>query len=50
MVAVTSMIYTTARFGLAAGLTQDVRQVLGRDPVDFVEFAHRERQVWQPRA
>jgi len=46
MVAVTAAIYTTARLGLAAGLTDDVRTVLGRDPVDFTEFAHRERRTW----
>lgn len=43
MVAVTAAIYTTARLGLAAGLTDDVRTVLGREPVDFATFAHRER-------
>ncbi|MFC7876202.1 NmrA family NAD(P)-binding protein [Isoptericola sp. NPDC057391] len=48
MVAVTTAIYTTARLGLAAGLTDDVRTVLGREPVDFAEFAHRERAVWNP--
>ncbi|GAA1684478.1 SDR family oxidoreductase [Glycomyces endophyticus] len=46
MVAVTAAIYTTARLGLAAGLTEDVATVLGRAPVDFTEFAHRERDVW----
>ena len=46
MVAVTSAIYTTARLGLAAGLTADVKAVLGRDPIDFTEFAHRERLAW----
>jgi uncharacterized protein YbjT (DUF2867 family) len=46
MVAVTAAIYTTARLGLAAGLTDHVRQVLGRDPIDFTEFAHRERVAW----
>ncbi|MFC4062736.1 hypothetical protein ACFOWE_30965, partial [Planomonospora corallina] len=46
MVAVTAAIYTTARLGLAAGLTGDVRAVLGRDPIDFSAFAHRERAVW----
>jgi len=46
MVAVTSAIYTTARLGLAAGLTTDVKAVLGRDPIDFTEFAHRERLAW----
>lgn len=39
---VTAAIYTTARLGLAAGLTDDVRRVLGRDPISFAEFAHRE--------
>ncbi|GAA1724819.1 NAD(P)H-binding protein [Isoptericola hypogeus] len=48
MVAVTTAIYTTARLGLAAGLTGDVRTVLGRDPIDFAEFAHRERGAWLP--
>lgn len=46
MVVVTTAIYTTARLGMAAGLTQDVTTVLGRKPIDFPEFAHRERAVW----
>lgn len=46
MVAVTTAIYTTARLGLAAGLTRDVRSVLGREPIDFAQFAHREREAW----
>lgn len=50
MVAVTSAIYTTARLGLADGLTTDVRAVLGRDPIDFARFAHRERAKWNPAA
>ena len=48
MVAVTSAIYTTARLGLADGLTGDVRAVLGRAPVDFADFVHRERDLWHP--
>lgn len=48
MVAVTTAIYTTARLGMAAHLTDDVRTVLGRDPQDFADFAHRERAVWLP--
>jgi len=48
MVAVTTAIYTTARLGLAAGLTDDVRTVLGREPIDFTAFAHRERDAWNP--
>lgn len=46
LVIVTCAIYTTARLGLAAGLTQDVQAVLGREPIDFREFAHRERATW----
>lgn len=48
MVMVTAAIYTTARLGLAAGLTDTVRQVLGRYPISFAAFAHREREVWNP--
>lgn len=50
MAAVTTAIYTTARLGLAAGLSSDVHAVLGRQPIDFAEFAHRERAAWlRPR-
>ncbi|MFB0833671.1 NmrA family NAD(P)-binding protein [Arthrobacter halodurans] len=48
MALVTAAIYTTARLGLAGGLTGTVRRVLGRDPIGFAEFAHRERRVWEP--
>lgn len=48
MACVTAAIYTTARFGLASGLSGTVRQILGRDPISFAEFAHREREVWKP--
>ena len=34
--------------GLAAGLSDDVRTVLGREPIDFATFAHRERATWLP--
>lgn len=50
MVVVTAAIYTTARLGLAAGLTGDVHEILGRDPIDFTDFAHRERATWTGRA
>ena len=50
MVAVTSTIYTTARLGMADGLTNDVRTVLGRDPIDFARFARRERAIWNAAA
>lgn len=48
MVLVTTAIYSTARLGLAATFSDEVRTVLGRDPVGFAEFAHRERNVWTP--
>lgn len=48
MVAVTSAIYTAARLGLAAGVTDDVRTVLGRSPADLAAVAHRERAAWLP--
>lgn len=48
MVAVTTAIYTTARLGMAAGLSDEVREILGREPIDFAEFAHRERTSWMP--
>lgn len=46
MVAVTGAIYTIARLGLAAGLTDDVRAVTGADPRSFAEFARRESAAW----
>lgn len=48
MVLVTAAIYTTARLGMAAELSDTVRVVLGREPTSFAEFAHRERAVWNP--
>jgi uncharacterized protein YbjT (DUF2867 family) len=46
MIAVTTVLHTTARLGLAAGQTDDVRTVTGRPATTFAEFAHRERDVW----
>ena len=31
-------IYTTARFGLAGRLTDDVERLLDREPIDFATF------------
>jgi uncharacterized protein YbjT (DUF2867 family) len=50
MVLVTVAIYTTARLGMAAGLTDTVREVLGHEPIRFDQFAHRERDCWMPAA
>jgi uncharacterized protein YbjT (DUF2867 family) len=48
--AVTTGIYTAARLGLAAGVTGDVEEVVGRAPVPFAEFAQREKRHWLPAA
>jgi len=47
MVAVTSGIYTVARLGRAAGLTDDVLTVTGRPPLDLRAFVRRERARWR---
>ncbi len=46
MIAVTLGLYTAARFGLAAGLTDDVERITGRPPTDFATFAHDHRAAW----
>jgi uncharacterized protein YbjT (DUF2867 family) len=47
MALVTAGIYTTARLGLAAGLTDDVRRVTGRVPVTVRETLQREAAAWR---
>ena len=47
MVAVTTAIYTAARLGLAAGLTDDVEQVTGRAPTSLREWASGSAGVWR---
>ena len=44
MIAVTSAIYSAARLGLAAGLTDDVHAVGGRPPTDLRHFLAREHR------
>lgn len=46
MVAVTTAIYTVARLGRAAGLTDDVRTVTGRAPVCFRDWARAHKDAW----
>lgn len=46
MVAVTSAIYTIARLGKADGLTNDVHEVTGRDPVSMTDFAEQHAKIW----
>ena len=48
MVGVMVGIYTAARFGLAAGITDDVTRVTGRPPIAFPAFAHDFRDAWGP--
>ena len=48
MVGVMVGIYTAARFGLAAGITDDVARVTGRPPIAFPAFAHDFRGAWRP--
>ncbi|RKN38696.1 SDR family oxidoreductase [Micromonospora endolithica] len=48
MALVTLALYTTCRLGFADGLTDDVRTLLGREPIDFSRFAHDERAAWLP--
>jgi uncharacterized protein YbjT (DUF2867 family) len=49
MVGVTTAIYTVARLGRASGLTDDVRQVTGREPTTFAAWAHQHRDIWARR-
>jgi uncharacterized protein YbjT (DUF2867 family) len=46
MVAVTAAIYTTARLGLAAGVTEDVPAVLNRPATSLASSLHLERAAW----
>lgn len=48
MIAVTIGIYTAARFGLAAGLTDDVERLVGRPPTDFRRFSEDHAVAWGP--
>lgn len=40
-------IYTTARLGLADRITDDVRELLGREPITFETFAGDYRECWE---
>lgn len=46
MVAVTTAIYTVARLGRAAGLTDDVATVTGHPPLSFRAWAEQHREIW----
>jgi uncharacterized protein YbjT (DUF2867 family) len=40
-------LYSACRLGLASAVTSDVLRVLGREPIDLLQFARRERDAWQ---
>jgi len=42
-------IYTVAKLGMAGTLTDDIKVLLGRDPISFEQFAERNKAVWQPK-
>jgi hypothetical protein len=41
------LLYSVVRNGWAAGVTDDVRQVTGRAPLSFAEFARRSAAAWK---
>jgi uncharacterized protein YbjT (DUF2867 family) len=43
-------IYTTARLGLAAGISADLPRLLGRPPLSMAHFIADHRRLWQPEA
>lgn len=45
-VLVTAGLYTLTRFGNAASVTDDVRQILNRPPISFDQFARDYRSCW----
>ncbi len=47
MVGVTTALYTVARWGRAAGLTDDVTEVTGVAPTTFAQWAVAHAAVWQ---
>lgn len=47
MVGVMLGIYTAARLGLAAGITEDVERITGHPPIAFSLFAHDFAEAWR---
>ena len=48
LVAATAVVYSTARLGLAANLTDDLETLLDRPPTTLREFVQRERAAFCP--
>ena len=46
MVGVTLGIYTAARMGMAAGLSDDVERLTGRPPIPMEQFVHDTLEAW----
>lgn len=46
MILIMSALYTVCRYGWAAGLTTEVRRLLGRDPISFEQFARDNAAAW----
>ncbi len=44
---VMTALYTVARFGLAAHLTDTTRELLGREPITFRQFASDHAHIWR---
>lgn len=47
MLATTIAIYTVARLGRAAGVTDDFRAVTGRAPMTFRQWAGGQHEAWE---
>jgi uncharacterized protein YbjT (DUF2867 family) len=45
-VAVTSALYTTARLGMAAKITSETQQLLGRPPIQLRQYVEDYKQAW----
>jgi len=41
-----AMLYQVTRDGYMGGRTQDVEQILGREPISFAEFARQHQNAW----
>jgi uncharacterized protein YbjT (DUF2867 family) len=49
MTIATSIVYTTARLGIAGSLTGDAAELLGHDPGTMTEFITREQNAFRPQ-
>ena len=46
-IAILCALYTTARFGLAAGISDDLVRVLGRQPIPLRQYVQDYRAAWE---